>query len=76
VPIPTQPYWFPRKRSGWGWGAPVAWQGWAVIVLYVLSALTGIATIHAHHGALAFIVYLIGLTIAFMAICWMKGEKP
>jgi hypothetical protein len=70
-----QTYWFPRKRSGWGWGAPVAWQGWAVIVVYVLSAVIGIAAIHARHGARAFIAYLIALTIAFMALCWMKGEK-
>ncbi len=25
-----QPYWFPAKTYGWGWGLPVTWQGWVV----------------------------------------------
>lgn len=32
---PTDGYWFPAKRYGWGWGAPRAWQGWAVLLAYV-----------------------------------------
>jgi len=27
-------FWFPAKRYGWGWGLPVAWQGWAVLIAY------------------------------------------
>lgn len=31
-----QKYWFSDKRYGWGWGLPSAWQGWVVLVGYVL----------------------------------------
>lgn len=34
--------WFKRKTYGWGW-TPVAWQGWLVIVLYVLFIVSGVA---------------------------------
>lgn len=34
-------YGFPAKRYGWGWGLPVAWQGWLVIALYALLAIVG-----------------------------------
>ncbi|WP_267876280.1 hypothetical protein [Massilia sp. AB1] len=29
-------YWFPAKppECGCGWGLPLAWQGWAVVVSY------------------------------------------
>ena len=27
-------YWFPAKRYGWGWGLPVAWQGWLVLAVF------------------------------------------
>ncbi len=27
--------WFPAKRYGWGWGFPCAWQGWAVLCIYM-----------------------------------------
>jgi len=26
--------WFPAKRYGWGWGPPVCWQGWVVVLLW------------------------------------------
>lgn len=27
-------YWFRVKESGWGWSAPLVWQGWLVVALY------------------------------------------
>ena len=27
-------YWFPAKRYGWGWGLPISWQGWIVLIAY------------------------------------------
>lgn len=29
--------WFPAKRYGWGWGLPVAWQGWVVLLLFAIG---------------------------------------
>jgi len=27
--------WFAPKRYGWGGGVPIAWQGWAVLLVYI-----------------------------------------
>lgn len=72
--------WFPAKRSGWGWGLPVAWQGWLVLAGYFLLAiggaglLLGKSTTTTSH--IAFSVYMLLLTLALIAICFIKGEKP
>lgn len=29
-------YWFPAKKYGYGWGLPVTWQGWVVVVSYLV----------------------------------------
>ena len=29
--------WFNRKRYGWGWGFPTVWQGWAVLLVVIVS---------------------------------------
>ena len=35
------PEWFSQKRYGYGAGLPIAWQGWAVLGLYM--AIVGVA---------------------------------
>jgi hypothetical protein len=37
----TQHHWFSRKRYGYGWGLPTAWQGWLSLALYIASMLLG-----------------------------------
>ncbi len=33
TPAPDQPrYWFPAETYGWGWGLPITWEGWVVLV--------------------------------------------
>ena len=32
-----RPTWFARKRYGLGAGRPIAWQGWALIALFIAS---------------------------------------
>ena len=34
-------YWFPRKRYGWGWGVPSAWQGWWVLAIFAMLVAIG-----------------------------------
>jgi len=29
-------YWFRAKRYGFGWGLPLAWQGWVFFLLWLL----------------------------------------
>lgn len=67
-------YWFAAKRYGWGWGLPSAWQGWGVLVAYVMLILGGIPLIQVPHGSLVYVVYASILTAALVAICRLTGE--
>ncbi|MBB5018179.1 hypothetical protein HNQ59_001464 [Chitinivorax tropicus] len=67
-------YWFPAKRFGWGWGVPITWQGWAVLLVYLGLIWGGAAALLASHGVFVFMVYTSILTAVFLAICQRKGE--
>ncbi|SDH34938.1 hypothetical protein [Paraburkholderia phenazinium] len=73
---PTHEYWFPAKRYGWGWGFPVRWQGWAALIGYFL--LLGVVALCFPPGlhSLAFALLVALLSLALVAVCWMKGEPP
>jgi hypothetical protein len=70
--------WFKRKRSGLGW-FPITWQGWTVIAVYVILLL--VISFSFDKGSspsetvLTFVLPLILLTAALIAICYKKGEK-
>jgi hypothetical protein len=32
---------FPAKRYGYGWVLPIHWQGWIVLLAYVILVLAG-----------------------------------
>jgi len=72
-------YWFKRKLYGWGW-TPVKWQGWVVIVLYVLAIVLFSLTIDdnspTREVAFTFILPVVFLTVLLIRICYKKGEKP
>lgn len=71
-----QKHWFPAKRYGWGWGLPVTWQGWAVLVaFFVLLAGGAIFLLPSHHPAM-FVAYSAVLSTVLIAVCWVKGEPP
>ena len=67
--------WFPAKRTGWGWGPPTCWQGWAVIILFYLLLAGAALLLLPRHPAL-FILCSFLLCIPAIAICYLKGEKP
>ena len=70
-------YWFPVKRYGWGWGLPVCWQGWVVFVGYLVALLGGLRYFVVHGTAVhSGLVYCIVLTLVFVAIVVIKGERP
>jgi hypothetical protein len=69
-------YWFPVKRYGWGWGIPCAWQGWAVLVGYLLLVFGGIVFIDPQRRVLAYLLYVALLSALLIAICWHTGEPP
>lgn len=70
-----QKYWFPAKRYGWGWGLPSSWQGWAVFVAYLGLLGLGIFFLRLWGPAL-YLAFVMLLTAALIAVCWLKGEPP
>jgi hypothetical protein len=76
MPSDDSRYWFPAKRYGWGWGPPVAWQGWVVIAGFFAFAIAGIFLVPPQQSAPKFIGYIVALLVLMTAICWWKGEPP
>jgi uncharacterized membrane protein YhaH (DUF805 family) len=68
-------YWFPAKRYGWGWGPPITWQGWVVLVAWMAAILAATRFLMPRHPGI-----LAGLLLAMIAIllliCYAKGEPP
>lgn len=75
MPLPKEHAWFPRKSYGWGWGIPSRWQGWVVIVVYVLG-LTAINLSLRRISVGWQVSAVIGLTVLLIAVCYWKGEAP
>jgi hypothetical protein len=71
-------YWFPAKTYGWGWGAPTAWQGWAVIFAYLVLIGANIILSKFYHvwTRQQHVVLALLLTSGLVLICWLKGEPP
>ena len=72
-------YWFKAKLYGWGW-TPVTWQGWVVLLVYVV-ALGGLSftidkTAPTNHVLWTFIALVALLTVCLIAICYKTGERP
>jgi len=79
MPIMNEPgkkYWFPSKRYGWGWGVPQTWQGWCVLLLYLLAVCFAIYFFDPAEHPFRFFVSLVALTLVLIAVCWVKGEPP
>ncbi len=67
--------WFPAKKYGWGWGAPICWQGWIVMAVWFVALTAGVfLALHNHY--FLFIAYTLFLSAILVFICWLKGEKP
>ncbi|HVS22678.1 MAG TPA: hypothetical protein VMU03_03050 [Gammaproteobacteria bacterium] len=71
-------FWFGVKRYGYGWGLPVRWQGWAVLVAYFALLYLGIYYFKPRRDALSlfFFFYFVVLSAALVAIIVVKGERP
>lgn len=75
--------WFKRKLYGWGW-APVTWEGWLVILVYIGLILTLAFTREEYvpgnpdsgSNFLVSALPIIVLTILLVTISYKKGEKP
>jgi hypothetical protein len=69
-------YWFPAKRYGWGWGPPATWQGWVVLVIFVVLIAAGALLFPPHKQIAAYLAYVGVLALLMIGICWLKGEPP
>jgi hypothetical protein len=68
--------WFPAKRYGWGWGPPVCWQGWVVLITWLGLLYTGAYIFRPDKHLGMFIGFVVGMVIIIVVIAWLKGEKP
>ena len=68
--------WFPAKRYGWGWGPPVKWQGWAALFVYIAVITIAVLKFPPSHDLVAFLAVVLLATLAFILVCWWKGEPP
>ena len=69
-------YWFPAKRYGWGWGLPIAWQGWLVLAAFFVLVLLGIRWFPPRQSMPVFFLYIAVITALLTGVCWLKGEPP
>jgi len=70
------PYWFPAKRYGWGWGAPIVWQGWAALMLWIALFAVAVVVFPLSQSPIAFVASILVITVLFSLLCWLKGEPP
>jgi hypothetical protein len=73
-PHQNRAYWFPAKKSGWGWGRPTSWHGWAVLLVFATFVVGGIPLIQVRYGNLAYLAYVVVCDAILVAICWLTGE--
>jgi len=60
--------WFAPKRYGYGAGLPIAWQGWAVTLIYCV-AITLSAWLILPRSIFAFVAIVLAATAALVIIC-------
>lgn len=61
------PEWFAPKRFGYGSGLPIAWQGWVLMIGFLV--LTFAAAVLLANRPVALIAVLAPATILLMIVC-------
>lgn len=61
------PEWFAPKSHGYGSGLPIAWQGWAVLIGYLVLVIASIPL--AQRSLVAHLSLLVVLTAGLLLIC-------
>ena len=68
--------WFREKGSGFGWGPPVHWKGWLVLLLYGLLMSAGSTVLYRTRYPGTVLPYTTALTGILILICLRKGGPP
>lgn len=66
--------WFPAKRNGWGWGLPLAWEGWAVLAAFIALIVGDTLLFPPRKDLAAYIAGVVGLSVLLVAVCWLMDE--
>ena len=69
-------YWFLMKRYGWGWGPPVTWEGWVVLVEYIVLLWAAAWRFAPDRSVPMFIGSVSAVSAVLIGICFWKGEPP
>jgi len=76
------PDWFAAKRYGCGGGLPIAWQGWALILIYMAIVFGSSLFVERAPWAAGSVIFT--ATAIFLVICakttrggwrWRWGDK-
>lgn len=66
--------WFAPKRFGYGSSLPIAWQGWAVLIGYiVVFTMAGFTLLPRHWSLWATIIALATLTVTIACAQHTRG---
>jgi hypothetical protein len=65
-------YWFHAKRYGYGWGLPATWQGWIVLVGYLVIVFAAVG--FSGGNVWLFLLTMSVATALLLAVCFRKGE--
>ena len=68
-------YWFPAKRYGWGWGFPVRWQGWLVMIVWTAGMIVG-SLVLAPMKMPIFLGFMVIMIVVLIGVCYATGEPP
>ena len=69
-------FWFPAKKYGWGWGLPITWQGWVVLLVFLVLLVTGAMVFSPAKERTMFILYTAAISAVLVGVCYAKGEPP
>lgn len=72
----TRKYWFGPKAYGWGWGLPLTWQGWVVLLAYLVFMIVLPVVYPPTTDALAYFGGVSVATTVLILICWRTGVPP
>jgi uncharacterized membrane protein YhaH (DUF805 family) len=55
---------------------PVKWQGWLALVAYIAVVAIGVHRWPPSQDMPAFVAVVLLASVAFVLVCWWKGEPP
>ncbi len=73
--------WFGARKYGWGWGFPITWQGWLVLIGYLgFIVYDFIRLNNTQHSVsdllINFVPDIIVATIVLVGIAYFTSGKP